>query len=53
MHRSDYFPHRELGIVYYRQGHYSEVIDELTASLSSVDTAKAKFYRNCSGTPRN
>ena len=46
MHRSDYFPHRELGIVYYRQGHYTEVIDELTTSLSSVDTAKAKFYLN-------
>jgi Glucodextranase, domain B len=46
MHRSDYFPHRELGIVYYRQGHYPEAIDELTTSLSSVDTAKAKFYLN-------
>ena len=46
MHRSDYFPHRELGIVYYRQGHYTEAIDELTTSLSSVDTAKAKFYLN-------
>ena len=46
MHRSDYFPHRELGIVYYRQGRHTEAIDELTTSLSSVDTAKAKFYLN-------
>ena len=46
MHRSDYFPHRELGIVYYRQGRHPEAIDELTTSLSSVDTAKAKFYLN-------
>jgi hypothetical protein len=46
MHRSDYFPHRKLGIVYYRQGLHSEAIDELTTSLSSVDTAKAKFYLN-------
>ena len=42
----DYFPHRELGIVYYRQGRHSEAIDELTTSLSSVDTAKTKFYLN-------
>ena len=46
MHRSDYFPHRELGIVYYRQGRHTEAMDELTTSLSSVDTAKAKFYLN-------
>src|SRR5215831_8520348 len=46
MHRTDYFPHRELGIVYYRLGRYPEAIDELTTSLSSVDTAKAKFYIN-------
>ena len=46
MHRLDYLPHRELGIVYYRLGRYPEAIDELTTSLSNVDTAKAKFYLN-------
>jgi hypothetical protein len=46
MHRTDYFPHRELGVVYYRLGRYTEAIDELTTSLSRVDTAKAKFYLN-------
>jgi hypothetical protein len=46
MHRLDYFPHRELGIVYYRLRRYTEAIDELSTSLSSVDTAKAKFYLN-------
>ena len=46
MHRTDYFPHRELGVVHDRLGRYTEAIDELTTSLSSVDTAKAKFYLN-------
>lgn len=46
LHFTDYFPHRELGVVYYRQGRYPEAIRELETSLRQVDTAKAKFYLN-------
>jgi len=46
MHFVDYFPHRELGIAYYHTGQYSEAVEELTASLSQVETAKAKYFLN-------
>lgn len=46
LHFIDYFPHRELGIVYYRQGRYRESVRQLEASLASVDNAKAKVYLN-------
>ena len=46
LHFLDYFPHRELGIVYYRQGRHTDAIRELETSLRSVETAKAKFYLN-------
>jgi Glucodextranase, domain B/Curli production assembly/transport component CsgG len=46
LHFLDYFPHRELGVVYYRLKRYPEAIDELETSLGSVETAKAKFYIN-------
>lgn len=46
LHFTDYFPHRELGVVYYRQGRYDDARSELELSLSQVDTAKAKFYLN-------
>jgi hypothetical protein len=46
LHFLDYFPHRELGIVYYRLGRYTEAVRELEASLGTVETAKAKFYLN-------
>ena len=42
----DYFPHRELGIVYYQLGRYEEAQRELELSLRSTETAKAKFYLN-------
>jgi hypothetical protein len=42
----DYFPHRELGIVYYQQGRYEEARRELELSLGMTATAKAKFYLN-------
>lgn len=45
-HFLDYFPHRELGVIYYRQARYDEAIRELETSLRSVDTSKAKFYLN-------
>ncbi|MGD9246048.1 MAG: hypothetical protein PVH36_14035, partial [Desulfobacterales bacterium] len=44
MHFVDYFPHRELGIVYYYQGLLNEALSELTASLASVKSAKAELY---------
>ena len=46
LHFTDYFPHRELGIVYYHLNRYPEASRELEASLASVDNAKAKFYLN-------
>ncbi|MBW1838736.1 MAG: hypothetical protein JRI49_02280 [Deltaproteobacteria bacterium] len=46
MHFVNYFPHRELGIAYYHTGQYSEAVEELTASLSQVETAKAKYFLN-------
>ena len=46
LHFMDYFPHRELGIVYYRLARYPEAIHEPETSLHSEETAKAKFYLN-------
>jgi hypothetical protein len=42
----NYFPHRELGIVYYRLGRYQDALGELTTSLDHEASAKAKFYLN-------
>ena len=41
-----YFPHRELGIVYYRLSRYQDALRELTTSLDQVESAKAEFYLN-------
>lgn len=46
MHFVDYFPHRELGVIYYHQERYDEAENELQTSLSMVDTGKAKHYLN-------
>ncbi|OGL40915.1 MAG: hypothetical protein A2043_04620 [Candidatus Schekmanbacteria bacterium GWA2_38_9] len=46
MHFIDYFPHRELGISYLNAGKIEDAIKELEASLSSVETAKAKYFLN-------
>lgn len=46
MHFIDYFPHRELGIVFYETGHIDEAMKELETSLATVDSAKAKFFLN-------
>ena len=43
-HFTDYFPHRELGVVYYRQARFAEAIEELKQSLSSEKSAKAQLY---------
>ena len=44
MHFVDYFPRRELGIVYYQTGNLKAAKEELTLSLSQYPTAKARFY---------
>jgi len=46
MHFVDYFPHRELGIVYFHMDRYEDAEKELETSLSTVDTGKAKHYLN-------
>jgi len=46
MHFWEYFAHRELGIVYYYQGEYEDAKKELEISLSTADSARAKFYLN-------
>jgi len=46
MHFIDYFPHRELGIVYYQLGNSGLAKEELDLSLSQFPSAKARFYRD-------
>ncbi len=44
MHFTDYFPHRELGIVYFRRGRFEEATREIEESLGSEKSAKAEYY---------
>ncbi|MCF8145702.1 MAG: hypothetical protein K9N21_17460 [Deltaproteobacteria bacterium] len=44
MHFVDYFPHRELGVVYYQKGNMEAAQKELSLSLSQYPTSKARFY---------
>lgn len=46
MHFWEYFAHRELGVVYYHQGKYEDAKRELETSLSTADSARAKYYLN-------
>ena len=46
MHFVDYFPHRELGVVYFNQGDMTKAAHELEVSVKSEETAKASFYLN-------
>lgn len=46
MHFWEYFAHRELGIAFYNQGKYEDAKTELGTSLSTADSARAKFYLN-------
>ncbi|MFO0795754.1 MAG: CsgG/HfaB family protein [Candidatus Brocadiaceae bacterium] len=46
LHFLEYFVHRELGVVYYHQENYEEAKQELMASLSTADSARAKYYLN-------
>jgi len=42
----DYFPHRELGIAFLRQGKLEEAERELKTSLDAQPSARARFYLN-------
>ena len=44
MHFIDYFPHRELGIVYFETGRLEQAAEELERSIRSFPSAKAYFY---------
>jgi hypothetical protein len=44
LHFVEYFPNRELGIVYFQQGKLDEARTYLTRSLEQIDTARAHEY---------
>ncbi len=44
MHFVDYFPRRELGVVYYQMGDFKAAKAELELSLSQYPSSKARFY---------
>lgn len=44
MHFIDYFPSRELGVLYYETGRYQEAKKVLERSIASYPSAKALFY---------
>jgi tetratricopeptide (TPR) repeat protein len=44
MHFLDYFPHRELGVVYYEMGALEAAKNELELSLGQFPSAKTYFY---------
>ncbi|MBI4698152.1 MAG: hypothetical protein HY758_04390 [Nitrospirae bacterium] len=46
MHFVDYFPHRELGIIYFSQKKYQDAVQELEGSLGSAESSKAKYFLN-------
>ncbi len=46
MHFLNYFPSRELGIIYYRTKRFNEARQELERSLQSAESAKARYFLN-------
>lgn len=44
MHFIDYFPHRELGIVFFEVGNLEQALRELELSLDQYPTSKTRFY---------
>ena len=44
IHFVDYFPHRELGIIHFLNGKYSEALKELKLSVSQESSSKANYY---------
>jgi TolB-like protein len=46
MHFVDYFPHREIGAIFYNQKKYEDAVRELEESLSTAESSKAKYFLN-------
>ncbi len=46
MHFLNYYPHRELGIIYYQRGQTEEAIKELEQSLHDSPSSKARYFLN-------
>jgi len=44
MHLIDYFPHRELGIIYFLVNDYPNALKELNRSIQNEPSAKASYY---------
>jgi len=44
MHFTDYFPHREKGVIHYLDGRYDEAKQELELSVQQYPSEKAFFY---------
>lgn len=45
-HFIDYFPHRELGIVYFQRQEFSKAIQELEYSVESAPSARGHYFLN-------
>jgi curli biogenesis system outer membrane secretion channel CsgG len=46
MHFIDYFPHRELGIVYFDRGEFEKAVSELEESIQHAESARANYFLN-------
>lgn len=46
MHFMGYYPHRELGIIYYKLGQIEAAIKELERSVEDSPSSKAKYFLN-------
>ncbi|MCK5503983.1 MAG: hypothetical protein KAJ10_02415 [Thermodesulfovibrionia bacterium] len=46
MHFINFFPHRELGIIYYKTKRYNDSKLELEQSLRTAESARAKYFLN-------
>ena len=44
LHFVEYFPNRELGVLYYKKEQYDEAEKYLKASLEAVDTERSRYY---------
>jgi len=44
--KDEYFPHREMGISYFRLGGLEDAIHELELSMSQTSSARAKYFLN-------
>jgi hypothetical protein len=44
LHFEEFFPNRELGIVYYHQGRYDEAEQQIQKSLQQIDTERGHHY---------